>query len=382
MSSARHIIPTDRASIYAQLTTLDKAAIVRPNDPPAGIAGFLFDYDMEQFMELMSEITDNMIEDNTSLQDNISLLPERVTLRGFIAELTDVGSDDPTPPVKPSPLALVPGLFPPFALAQTLNFGARISTGLVSSASGKLLSSGFAAAASFAGSVGPFSAEAIVRTVTGELSLVVAISNPVSLAINAAVNNAVKSLTGGNAATSSAISAAIVGAVGNVLGPALSPQISQLITNSVNSSIGTTAGSNPGPAAAAAASMYQYYLNRSPIEPDQTAQSLALGYFYQMWLGRQLFSIETPWGVMNNMGILSVRAEQPEETKGWSSFSVTFKKIRIAQSVTVNLGQLAGRAVFQAAASEPAQNGNVGQTPATPTQQTSWLATLLGKENP
>lgn len=379
--SSRHIIPSDRPSVYDQLTTLDRAAIVRPNNPPAGIAGFLFDYDIEEFMELMSEITDNAIEDNTSLQDNIALLPERVTLRGIIAELTDVGAAQPTVVAQPAPLPLVPGLFPPFAIGQNLNFGAQFGTGLDSATAG-ILDTGLAAFGSINGAVGPFSAEAIVRTVAGELSLVIAVSNPVLAAINAAVNYAVKSLTGGNSATSAAIATAINVAVGNVIGNALTPDVSELIIQSVNASISTTSGTNPGPSAGASATMYQYYLNRSAIQPGDTQQTLALGYFYQMWRGRQLFSVETPWGVMNDMAILSVRVEQGEDSKSSSTFAITFKKIRIAKSVNVNLGQLAGRTAFQASASQPAQNGNVGQTPATPQQETSWLATLLGKGGP
>lgn len=377
----KHVIPSDRPSIYDQLTTLDRAAIVRPNNPPAGIAGFLFDYDVEEFMDLLSEITDNAIEDNTSLQDNIALLPERITLRGMIAELTDAGAEVPVVVATPAPLPLVPGLFPPFASAQSLVFGALFGTGL-DPVTASILDAGLSAAGSVNGSIGPFSAEAIVRTVAGELSLVIAVSNPVLAAINAAVNYAVKSLTGGNSATSAAISAAINVAVGNVIGAGLTPDVSELITQSVNASIATTAGTNPGPLAGASASMYQYYLNRSPVQPGETAQSLANGYFYQMWRGRQLFSVETPWGVMNDMALLNVRAEQGEDTKSSSTFALTFKKIRIAKNVSVNLGTLAGRAVFQAAADSPSQNGTAGQTPATPAQETSWLATLVGKGNP
>lgn len=375
------IIPTNSPSIYDQLTTLDRAAIVRPNNPPAGVAGFLFNYDAEEFIELMSEITDNAIEDNTSLQDNIALLPERVTLRGMIAELTDVGAPPQEVVPQPAPLPLVPGLFPPYAQGVSLSFGKQFGPGLEASVSIGL-NSPVAAAASINGAIGPFSSEAVVRTVAGELGGVIPVSNPVLAAINAAMNNAVKSLSGGNAPSSAAISAAISAAVGNVVGSALTPAVDQLITQAVNSSLSTTAGTNPGPSAGAAASLYQYYLNRSPVQPGDTAQSLAFGYFYQMWRGRQLFSVETPWGVINDMAVLSVRAEQPEESRTGTNFSVTFKKIRIAQTVTVNLGQLAGRNAFQAAASTPAQNGNAGQTPATPAQEESWLATLLGRATP
>jgi len=54
--------------------------------PPA----FLFDYEGEQTTEVISDITDHYIEDNTAIQDNIALNPVRVTTKGFISELNDV----------------------------------------------------------------------------------------------------------------------------------------------------------------------------------------------------------------------------------------------------------------------------------------------------
>lgn len=371
------IIPTDSPSIYDQLTTLERAAIVRPNNPPRGIAGFLFDYDAEQFLELMSEITDHAIEDNTRVADNIGLLPERVTLRGLIGELTDANASFPAPAPTPAPLPLYPGLFPPFSLGADISFAPKFGA-LDISAGVALSPGGVDASLSLSGAIGPSSADAILRTVTSELSRVISPSLAIQTAVIAAVTNAVKTISGGNAPSAAAITSSINSAVGNVIGSALTPDVTSLIAQSVNSSLGTTAGTNPGPTAGAASSLYEYYQNRAPVQPGETSQSLAVGYFYQMWRARQMFSVETPWGIMNNMAILSVRMEQPEETRSSTQFSVTFKKIRIAKSVTVNLGQLAGRNAFQASASQPAQNGTTGQTPATPTQEQSWLSILKG----
>lgn len=376
MTAPTPIIPSDDPSIFDQLSTLDRKAIVRPNNPPAGIAGFLFDYDAESFMELISEITDNAVEDNTSLQDNIALLPERFTTRGMIAELTDAAEIDDTPAPTPAPLPLFPPLFPPFSPAANLSFSAKI--GAFGLNAGVTLGPGgiVSAAAAVTGAIGPFSADAIVRTVSTQLSGVINVSNTVQAAVNAAVNKAVTALSGGNAPSSAAISAAINTAVGNIIGGALTPDVSALINQSVNSSLSTTAGTNPGPVAGAASSLYQYYLNRAPVQGSSKAQSLAFGYFYQMWRARQLFSVETPWGIMNNMAILNVRPEQPEESKTATNFSLVLKKIRIAEPVTVNLGQLAGRNAFQASVDAPAQNGTAGQTPATPAQEQSYLSTM------
>lgn len=376
------IIPTDDPSIFDQLTTLDRAAIVRPNNPPEGIAGFLFHYDADQMLELTSEITDNAVEDNTSLQDNIALLPERVTLRGMIAELTDAADIPDTPAPTPAPLPLFPPLFPPFSAGANISFSPKL--GALGLEAGVQIGPGgiVSASAAVTGAIGPFSADSIVRTVSGQLQGVISVSSSVQAAINSAINQAVTSLSGGNAPSSAAIAAAVQSAVGNLIGSALTPNVAQLISQSVQSSLSTTAGTNPGPTAGAATTLYQYFLNRSQVQPGETNQSLAVGYFYQMWRARQLFSVETPWGIITNMAILNVRGEQDEDTKYATNFSITFKKIRIARAVTVNLGQLAGRNAFQAAPSAPAHNGTAGQTPATPAQEQSWLATILGPSSP
>lgn len=57
-----------------------------PQNPPA----FLFHYEGENVIELTSDITDHYIEDNTAIQDQVSLRPEKVTVHGFIGELNDV----------------------------------------------------------------------------------------------------------------------------------------------------------------------------------------------------------------------------------------------------------------------------------------------------
>jgi hypothetical protein len=51
---------------------------------------FVFDYEAENTISLQSDITDHYIEDNTSIQDQISLKPEIITVRGYIGELNDI----------------------------------------------------------------------------------------------------------------------------------------------------------------------------------------------------------------------------------------------------------------------------------------------------
>lgn len=55
---------------------------------------FLFHYEGEQSVNLMSDITDHFAEDNKSLQDQIALRPVIVTTHGFIGELNNVTPKD------------------------------------------------------------------------------------------------------------------------------------------------------------------------------------------------------------------------------------------------------------------------------------------------
>lgn len=54
--------------------------------PPA----LLFHYEGENVATMQSDITDHFIEDNTAIQDQIALRPEKVTVNGFIGELNNV----------------------------------------------------------------------------------------------------------------------------------------------------------------------------------------------------------------------------------------------------------------------------------------------------
>lgn len=66
-------------------TPISNTASSSPQPPT-----FLFNYEGEQTVTLTSDITDHFVEDNTAVQDQISLKPELITTQGFIAELTDI----------------------------------------------------------------------------------------------------------------------------------------------------------------------------------------------------------------------------------------------------------------------------------------------------
>lgn len=68
--------------------------------------------------------------------------------------------------------------------------------------------------------------------------------------------------------------------------------------------------------------------------PDQvTNQQAIFGKFYDIWKKRSLVTVYTPFGVFNNMAILSLNGRQDESSAFISEFSVTFKQIRIANKI-------------------------------------------------
>jgi len=67
--------PQSPASLFNQIST-----------PPT----IIFNYEGEQDVTLESDITDNYVEDNTTLQDNIALRPVMISTNGFVGELNDV----------------------------------------------------------------------------------------------------------------------------------------------------------------------------------------------------------------------------------------------------------------------------------------------------
>lgn len=81
-------------------TALANLMLVTPNKntgyQPTSINGqwvgdaILFNYEGEQSASMESDITDHFIENNSSINDHISLKPETITTQGFIGELSDI----------------------------------------------------------------------------------------------------------------------------------------------------------------------------------------------------------------------------------------------------------------------------------------------------
>lgn len=72
----------------------------------------------------------------------------------------------------------------------------------------------------------------------------------------------------------------------------------------------------------------------SGLSTTASAQQNAFQYFYNLWLSRTLCQVQTPWGTLENMAILNVRARQDETTRLFTSFSVTFKAMRFASTTS------------------------------------------------
>lgn len=56
-----------------------------------GFGGFVFDVEGEETTELSSDITDHYVEDNTAVQDHISIKPVKITLKNYVGELVYQG---------------------------------------------------------------------------------------------------------------------------------------------------------------------------------------------------------------------------------------------------------------------------------------------------
>lgn len=360
---ASNVIPSDSASeldVVESLTSLEQKAIIRPNNPPPGIAGFLFDISGEEMVELASVITDHYTEANTAVQDNIALEPEKITVRGLVAELvqTAPAPQEVAPVTNPLPDNIP--MTPPLTEGSTSSILSAAGIGqlaktVATNAALGVLARKAPGVASVVKAFGPqIVAGAQGRVVTALTSAVrnlqtpegVAALNLPGISLPASIQSAVGVVQ--------SVLPKIAGAVVNALKSPLVPANQQLLGGAVGQQDAASGKSN---------SLLQVYEAKQPTPPKQTRQSSAFLYFYSLWKGRQLFSVETPWGIWTNMAILSLRSEQGADSRSVTDFTVVFKKIRIAETVSVGVGQLAGRNAFQTAASAPTQNGNVGQTP-------------------
>ncbi len=216
--------------------------------PPA----LIFHYEGTQRITLSSDITDHFVEDNSAVQDQIALRPERVTAKGYIGELNNV---------------------PPVELE------------IVKAAAEKLTAIG---------------------------AFVPQISVTASLAYSEAffLYQSAKNVANTAVSAWSTLNGALGGAVESVISA-----------------------------------------DGLKVAKNQNNQQTMFQQFYGYWRTRTLFTVQTPWAVLQNMAIEELTAEQDEDTLEVSSFDVKFKMIRNAKTLTnkgVLTSTLDGRASFQA----------------------------------
>lgn len=373
----QNIIPSDnQAQLTQALSTLEKQAIIRPENPPPGIAGFLFDIRGEETAEMTADVTDHYVEDNTAIQDQVALKPEIITVRGLVAELTDAkyAYQPQNPPADPlpanAPMCPVPS---PGTLSS-----------LVKSVIAKNVTN---AALQIIGGAKPKDAiKGIINTTKQQA--IAGVKNKINNVLTTSVTSAISNVK--NMAISTLLQPVSVKALlsPKTLLPAITQNAIGALKSLVPKSLGKLIGAIKKPKTAAAQqtlaasatattddvnSLFLAYIAKQQTPPDLSRQTSAFIYFYGLWKSRALFSVETPWGIWNDMVIQSFTATQPEETKSSTDFILVFKKIRTAQAVTSQAGQLAGRLVAQTAAGAPAQNGTVGQTKLSPEQKQTFL---------
>jgi hypothetical protein len=104
-------------------------------------------------------------------------------------------------------------------------------------------------------------------------------------------------------------------------------------------------------------------------EPNQNKQQLAFQQLFGYWNARTLLTVQTPWAIFQNMTIKSMRPVQEADQAYITTFEMSFKQLRFAQSTTLG-GTIGtnqqGRATANAAGVEnngtttPVQSTNLG----------------------
>lgn len=207
-------------------------ALLKPDTEKPGIAGLIFAIPESETLTLQAQITDHVVEDNSTMQDHISLSPIKVTLTGKISELVLTKS----------------------------------------------------------------SIEQYAETVLTTLGTVGALSPALSVSAAQALS------------TISRVK-----------------QAAEQTLSKLNSIKDIVTGSTT--------------LNK---------QQAYYKEIKQMFYGRGLFTVETPWETLPNMAIESVTFDQDETTNEWTTVSVMLKQITLAKTKQLTQ-EIQGRAKYQSA---------------------------------
>lgn len=226
--------PKENTGIQPQQVYLPPG-VPAPN-PVTQPQGFLFHFNGEETLVLESDVTDHYAEDNTALQDQISLKPEIFTVHGYVGEFTDA---DPTIPQ-------------------------------------------------------------FIKTALSKLSL---------------------------------------------LSPFL-PEISKTAQTVYNTAAQTYATALLAGQALGALGLGSVFGLGGLV---QTEQQRVFTVFYNYWQNRQLFTVQTPWARLDNMVIKHMRCVQDANSELVSSFEITFKRMRFANTIYISrINVLDGRGANQA----------------------------------
>ena len=118
--------------------------------------------------------------------------------------------------------------------------------------------------------------------------------------------------------------------------PALFPELTSGTTqknNDIQSFIDSTLKSVSG-----VEDLYNRFLG-SAFNPNQTKAGKAFLFFYGLWKAKQIFTVDTPFTTFTNMIIERLEAFQGD-TKTVADFSITFKKIRFAKTISVSTNEI------------------------------------------
>ncbi len=75
------------------------------------------------------------------------------------------------------------------------------------------------------------------------------------------------------------------------------------------------------------------FVTGGDAEQIQSEQQKAYTLFEGYWKARQLFTVQTPWAIFNDMMIKTLRVTQTGDDRMISDFEITFQKMRFAKTI-------------------------------------------------
>ncbi|AWI10315.1 phage baseplate protein [Ereboglobus luteus] len=219
-------------------------ALVRPDNAPPGIAGYVFNIVQDDTVELTSDISQYVMEDKKIAQDNITLKPASVQVTGLVAEVHS------TPPA-------------------------------------------------FLGEVLPY---------VQALDPIAAYVPRFATSANKIYNEAERIEREGRKVWQQA------------------KNLWSLYKNTYSTEQENIAKNR---AVKGAASDYKTYNKDEERTQLESRQKEAFEFFHHLWVNKQLVTVETPWGIYNDMAIESLSVKQTGTSSYTSTFTMKFRHIRI-----------------------------------------------------